>query len=149
MKTTRPIVLFLVAGLCLHSGCNKSKEQSGPTRTAESSLQQVGVLYGKFTGQHRGQSPKNEAEFRKFITDNGEHSLKMAAVSSVDELLTSPRDNEPFQIRYGMTMGAPGKSGGPIVAYEKTGAGGSRFAVDTLGKVRELGQGELDEALKK
>jgi hypothetical protein len=47
-----------------------------------------------------------------------------------------------------MKVGPPKKSGGPIVAYEKAGVGGSRFVVDSLGKVTEAGQSELDELLR-
>jgi hypothetical protein len=148
MNATSSILLLVVAELILLSGCNKSQQESGPTRTAESSLKQISILFGQYTQRHRGETVKTEAEFRKFIAENGERSLKMAAVSSVDELLTSPRDNEPFQIRYGMKMGPPGKSGGPIVAYEKTGLRGSRFVVDSLGSVKEVSQSELDELLK-
>jgi hypothetical protein len=149
MKIRWSISPCAAAALMLVVGCNRSQNATGPARSPESSLKQISVLYGQYTGRNRGQGPKNEAEFRKFITENGERSLKMAAVSSVDELFTSSRDNEPFVIRYGIKPSAPGKSGGSIIAYEKSGSGGSRFAVDSVGAVKTVDQSELDELLKK
>jgi hypothetical protein len=147
MKTTG-LAAVAAAALLLSDGCSTSSGQSAPSRTAKSSLKQISVLFGQYCGRHSGQGPKNEAEFRKFIADNGQRSLKAAAVSSVDDLLTSPRDHQPFQVRYGVKAGPPGTPGGRIVAYEKTGVNGSRLVVDPLGKVREVDQQELDGLLK-
>jgi len=143
-------VLAAVAAVALlvSGGCRKSRGQTAPARTAESSLVQISVLFGRYSSRHRGRGPGSEAEFRRFIAEHGRRSLTAAAVSSIDELLTSPRDKQPFQVRYGLKAGPPGTPGGRIVAYETTGVNGSRLVVDPLGKVREVDQQELEELLK-
>jgi hypothetical protein len=98
----------------------------------------LALLYGQFTGQHRGQPPKSEAEFRAFIEAKGKPLLASFGIADVESLFTSPRDKKPYVVRYGVVTGPPGPAGQPVIAYEQEGVGGKRFVASSLGAVDEI-----------
>ena len=65
-------------------------------------------MYGSFMQEHNGAPPKDEAEFKSFLAKYAAKRLKPYNVDSVDELLISPRDEQPFVVVYGKKLGFQG-----------------------------------------
>ncbi len=129
------VAAFLVLPAVL--GC------SGPSRKAreitESNLKPLAILYGQFLSQHRGQPPKNEAEFRGFVKSlNPAQLAAMTANREVDSLFISPRDQKPYVVVYGKAKGPAGPGGAPVIAYEQEGKDGRRFVASTMGAIEEV-----------
>lgn len=122
------------------AGCSS---QPPPPPKVEVDLRQVAVLYGRFVGQHRGDSPKDEAEFRKFIEDSELAELKTRGIDSVDSFLTSPRDGKPYVVMYGLKMQAPDAQGGPVIAHEQVGQSGKRNVAFMTGRIAEVDEAEF------
>jgi hypothetical protein len=129
------VVLSALVGIL---GCGGGARRQAQ-ELSQSNLRPLGILYGQYISQHRGQAPKNETEFRAFIK-----SLKPAQLAAVagsrdaDSLFVSTRDQKPYVVIYGKAQGPPGPAGSPVVAYEQEGRGGKRFVGNSLGAVEEL-----------
>jgi hypothetical protein len=131
---------LLVCGLV--AGC---QESAPPPTVQEIHLKQLAVHYGRYTGQHQGSGPQNEADFKAFI----KRSVSGITEQQLAELFVSPRDQKPYVIAYNIRLGAMPQSGAPIVAHEELGFEGKFFAADALGGVQEVDQAELKQrALK-
>lgn len=125
----------LVLMLALVAGCgpeNVSKPKEG------SPIKKLAILYGQFTGRHRGQPPKDENEFKEYYATAGKASLESHKVASLESLMTSPRDGKPYVIIYGVPKGPPGPAGAPVVMYEQEGVNGMRYVASSLGAVEEV-----------
>jgi hypothetical protein len=83
-----------------------------------------------------GGPPPNEAVFKSFAKERGEPLVKLAGVSSVDELFVSSRDNEPYVILYGKEAAKLINRG--ILVHERTGVGGHRLVGYRGGSVEAL-----------
>lgn len=83
----------------------------------------LGIAYNRI-----GKAPKDEETFRKALGSAEPSTLSRFHIHSPDELFVSPRDNQPFVIRYGTPPGVPG-SMKDILAYEQVGARGTRFVL--------------------
>lgn len=96
----------------------------------------LGLLYGQYSGQHRGQPPANEAQFKQFIEKNDaflkQRQLDLASV------FVSERDGKPYVVLYGPPKGPYDLIGQPVVAYEQDGVNGKRFVANTMGAVEEV-----------
>ena len=132
----------LVLSLAL-AGCTQKAGQ-GPSE-AQNNLQKLLRLRNKFISDHKGQGPKNEDEFKKFVKTIKEADLKDMGLTAtdVDGAFISTRDKQPYVINY--TVGsaqatnpsdAKGKQKAaeqmsmrkpPVWAYEQKGSGGKRF----------------------
>lgn len=136
----RPLTLpLLVLGLLLTSiGCKKNRDR--PMTDSERNLKALNVFYGRFVGKHKGVSPQNEAEFKKFIKGLKLEELEAFGFTpdNVDTAFISPRDNEPYQIAYRTKSAVPGATGAGMVIWETKGVNGNRFVVDALGKIEEI-----------
>ncbi|MCA9246100.1 MAG: hypothetical protein KDA42_03265 [Planctomycetales bacterium] len=129
---------FLAVGILslgMFAGCGSGASSA---ETEGSSLKPLAVLYGRYIGQHRGQPPASEAEFKEFIRSFEPPALKSLGVHDVDQLFVSQRDGQPFVVLYGEKSKALGPAGAPIVAYEKQGIGGRRFVASESGAVEEM-----------
>lgn len=136
-----------LALLCLATvvatGCAGDQQVSKPTQ--ESHLKFLALLYGQFTGQNRGQPPKDEAEFKEFVRTNGSSFVQMSNVKTADELFVSERDGQPYVILYGAPMGAKSLNGQPVMGYEQVGAGGKRYIANSLGQIEDLDEAKFKE----
>jgi hypothetical protein len=127
--------------LCaLLSGCGAGHRESEERQ--RSNLKPLAVFYGRFIGQHRGQPPASEKEFKDFIRSLGTKQLVGFDVSDVESLFISSRDQQPYVVLYGRSAPA-GKA--RIVAYEREGAGGTRFVANDLGDVQEVDEAQFKE----
>lgn len=135
--------------LCiLFGGCSPPGPEPAPP--TQGRLRALVVLRGQFLGQHRGQPPRDEAEFRAFA-EQQQASLASFDVKSVDELFVSDRDGEPFVINYSAAASsgppAPTNPAGPgsWVAHERTGVGGKRWIALDPGQIEEVDEARLRE----
>lgn len=99
-------------------------------------LTEVVRAYAAYLRSHRYQPPANEAEFKGVLKQAGDGILKRAGVDTVDKLLVSPRDSQPFVIPYGKDARPLLDRG--VVAYEKTGVAGRRLVGYDLGYVKDV-----------
>jgi hypothetical protein len=99
----------------------------------QSHIKVLAIMYGKFTGRHRGQPPANEKAFREYV--EAQDSSLVKKVSGVDQMFISERDQKPYVVFYGKDV----QKANGVVAYEQEGVGGKRFVAD------ELVVEELDE----
>jgi hypothetical protein len=126
--------LATVAGLVVFlSGC--------PARQApveESRLSKLAILYGRYISQNKGKTPANEQELKAFIQ-------KVEPDVKVDEIFVSPRDKEPFVVRYNVNEASTANF---VTAHEKTGVSGKKMVSLSTGEVRTLNDEELQKLLK-
>ena len=127
-------------------GCGSSKIEQRPV---EVSLQKLVVLYGQYLGRHRGDTPADEAEFRKFIDELSETERTSRGLNDVEALFSSPRDKQRYVVRYGGKIGAPGPHGAPWIAHEKEGQGGKRYVGFATGQMDEVDERRFQEILLK
>jgi hypothetical protein len=115
---------------------------TGPTvedLSVHSRLKGVAAMYGRYTAQHRGQPPKNQQEFEKFLATVDAKDFANFNASSPAELLVSPRDGKPFIVNYGASADPPSPTNPPaIIAQESPVEGGGTLGVTSVGEVREL-----------
>ena len=98
----------------------------------QSHIKVLAIMYGKFTGRHRGQPPANEKAFREYV--EAQDSSLVKKVSGVDQMFISERDQKPYVVFYGKDV----QKANGVVAYEQEGVGGKRFVADSLGVVDEF-----------
>jgi hypothetical protein len=122
-------------------GCASREEAAQEVST----LKPLVILYGQYVGQHRGQPPASEAEFKKFVESQGADTLRSFGVADADDLWVSPRDGQPYVVLYGPVAGPPGPGGQPVVAYESVGVGGKRYVASSLGAVEEVDEARFRE----
>lgn len=142
--------------VCSLPGCSSnSADGEAVLRAANSSnVQRLTNLYAAFSRQNRGRGPKDESEFRAFITAMGPERLERMGIKAdaIDALFSSERDSQPLVIRYDRkasdepAAGLLAKYAGAVV-LEAKGAGGTRQAgfIDARGS-REVKSLDLNDA---
>jgi len=68
-------------------------------------------------------------------------------ISRLDEYFISPRDKQPLQIRYGISVTNLGRNA-PLLAHEQTGVRGKKLAVYANNKIEELDEAALKQAIE-
>jgi hypothetical protein len=129
------IGLFLFALLAV-AGCGSDEELNSPTAKR---LKGIATYYLDLAFARSGKGPANEQELKKHLrrqerSDLLSHGVDPQIIDST--LFVSERDQEPFVVRYGLSITEIG--GGdkaPLVAHEKTGKDGKRLAALANGKV--------------
>jgi hypothetical protein len=137
-----PVRLLFAPVLLVLAGCT---DQGAETTTAK--LQKIGNFYGPYCMAHALRGPASETEFRDYIKKCPSLQLQTLEVNpdDLDPLFKSDRDQQPFVMRFGLSLaGAGGKASKDVFAYEREGRGGKRLALYTTGRV-EL----VDEAAVK
>lgn len=120
-------LLCVMMGLlfALTAGCGSREPHVVPLSKAENALSKVVMAYQR--GENKlGRPPRDAEEIKSFLKDYG----------NPDELLVSPNDGQPYVVIWGARPdGGPTEYKGlrPILAYEKSGAGGRRVVVDVTG----------------
>ncbi len=137
----RPVSLILVTVLAL-AGCGKGGNDP-PSVESLMAIENVGKWYQLYRADHGGKQPADESAFLAYVN----RKLAERGAEAVDsgELLTSPRDGEPYVVRYGEVSSRNQASN--FVAYEKTGANGTRLIVSELAISREVDDAELQSLL--
>lgn len=129
--------LGVALGLLALLGCDGGSQQAAAQQ--ESHLKVLSILYGQYLGQHRGQRPLTETEFKKFVVDKGEAVLASFGGLSPETVFVSERDGQPYVVVYRGKSGPliPG-IGTEAVIYERVGVNGKCFAADELGVIEEV-----------
>ena len=65
--------------------------------------------------------------------------------TDVESLFVSPRDGQPYVVRYGLKFGGPSPGGSPVVAYEQTGVGGYRYVAFAVGGAEQVDEKRFRE----
>jgi hypothetical protein len=118
-------------------GCSGPPAVNAPERVP---LRQLAIFYGKYRSSHQGQPPKDEAQFKQYIKGLDARHLSTAGLTlaEVDSLFVSPRDGQPYDVRYGAPPPTEGPDGPVAVVAERVGKGGRRFVAYSTGKVEEI-----------
>jgi hypothetical protein len=132
----------LAAGALSLAGCGGGSEVSGTDYQARRQLSLIAEMYGNYM-QERGGPPKDEGEFKAFLTEWAARRLEPYNVESVDELLVSPRDEQPFVVVYGKKLVSKDAPNSPWAAYEQTGVDGKRLAAQVRGVLEEYSPEEF------
>jgi len=145
-------MLRVVAGwgcaLSLVSSVGCGDKSQPPVNEARSRLQQLYILLAKFAAKHGGDAPADEAALRAFLADLPPHERSHAHVTDPDALFVSPRDQQPFVVRYGGRMPPfPGEQATAehVVAYERSGAQGKKLVVYGNGQIEEVDEARARE----
>jgi hypothetical protein len=102
----------------------------------------LSVFYGEYLDSHQGTPPKDSDAFRKYLESRTE-DLKLYRVDSPDQIMTSPRDGQPFTIVCGQRLAPADSPDTPWAAYEQTGVNGKRMAVSVRGGAHEQSADEI------
>jgi hypothetical protein len=134
----RAVELFSCLALLLISagGCSSDKFEEEPVKAQ---LRQIGKAYWMIA-DFKKRPPQDVEELKAGLKDL--HALDLAGPP--DEVLVSPRDNQPFVIIYG---GDPAKEESTtILAYEQQGADNSRWALTMNGEIVQLSHDDFAKA---
>ena len=127
------LLVAIAAGL---TGCSSSEVV---TTTDDAHIKQVAVLYGQFIGMNKGKPPADEKAFKTFVQQN---LTARQSTDTVETVLTSPRDKQPYVLRYGVLAGTDKPA---VVVYEQTGKNGKRFVGLSHGGTEEVDDKKFKE----
>ena len=138
-------VCMLVVTLVL--GC------SGPAPTGTTDppallrLQRIYEFYQAYTTDKK-KPPADEKALKDYIRElPADRKTGFGMIDDIDELFVSPRDKKPYVVRYKFNIEVGGET--QAVAWEETGAGGSRFVALNVGYVQEYTDADFKELKKK
>ena len=134
------VIFVLLVGLLLPlllAGCGRRTTQQ-PEGFAH--FKAIAVIYGKYQGRHRGKRPKNLDDFKAFVEKGQTDMLSRFGVDGVEKLFVSPRDGEPLVFDFSNSSDSNLEH---VIAYEKTGVGGTRVVVSAMGSVELLDREEF------
>jgi hypothetical protein len=136
------LAVAVLVGSLAAGGCSENQS----AEREQSNLKPLAVFYGRYLGQHRGQTPANEQEFRNYIEATGKSQLTSMQVASVDELFVSSRDKKPYVVVYGLTsQGGAELPAATVIAYEQEGKSGKRFIARLLGAIEEVDETQFKQ----
>lgn len=141
-------MLTLFSASVVLAGCGS--RGSGPNPQHAHHIKTLAILYARYVGSHKGSPPPNEAVFKKFIEsiDSGQAAALKLNQNDLTEAFTSPRDKEPYVIRYNVMFGPPQpNSPGTVIIYEKTGVHGKRLVVYSNSKTEEVDEARFRQLL--
>jgi hypothetical protein len=128
--------------LVLVCGCQGTK--AAPEE--EVHLRKLATVYGRYISKHKGAVPPSEAALKKFIqTSNLQEELSLG---NLDQLFISPRDNQPYVVRYGAKSKAAIGDSQRVIAYEQEGRGGKRFVAFITTAVEEVNEERFEELVR-
>lgn len=134
--------LLLCAGWLLVTGCARgNKVATGVDRETRVRMNILATFYGEFLSENRGIPPNDVESFREYLqskSDIVEDFKARDLVGSLEELLTSARDEQPFVIACGKVKEVSHTPGAIWAAYEQSGIDGKRMAVRVGGGVDML-----------
>ena len=135
MKARWLISAALLTGIAFLTGCSGDNTAEDVGKMNTSNILRLANMYSSFQHGFAGGNsggPKDEAEFRKYITNFPADRLKMMSVdpANLDPLFKSERDGKPFKIKYKV----PGGRGAvaPVI-FETEGKEGKRQVAFTGG----------------
>ena len=130
----------LLVLITIFAGCELSRPKPAPGLIE---IENVAKWFHLYRTRNRGKAPKDEAEFIEFM--NAELAGRGEEIDW-DELLTSPRDNQKFIVRYG-TKAESRNFEKNIACYEAEGYDGKKLVGFESGWSREVEGAELEGLL--
>ena len=128
---------WLAAISVVASGCSGKGSASGGEEQTTAAMRLLGMQYAAYLGAHNNSPPKDEAAMREWLEAHMDE-LQPYGVKAVDDLLKSSRDGQPLVIVYAKTIADPSQPDMAWAAYEQTGDGSTRLAVNVRGAVAKL-----------
>lgn len=151
----RAVALLLPIAMVIAAGCGKPKELPA----GEGEIRKITVLCGIFTSQNKGKPPKTVDQLKEFLKKSPKSLLDSNGINldNLEATFTSPRDKQPYVIRFSALAGSGGVPGGPptgppgkstggesnVLVYEQTGVGGKRMIAFSHGEVKEVEEATL------
>lgn len=137
MRAFQPSRCVVAAALLavLLAGCKT--EEKFEEEPIKANLRQINKAYWTHLGYH--DVPPQPENLLQDV--EGLHALDMGRPAA--EAMVSPRDKQPIVIIYGADKHTPGTA---ILAYEKEGAGGTRWVVTMAQDLKELTSEEFAKA---
>ncbi|MEX2172014.1 MAG: hypothetical protein WD851_22020 [Pirellulales bacterium] len=144
---TRIAVCFFlcIATGSLFAGCGGNKSVV-PVGDAAENIRKLSLTYVQYAGANRGVGPANKEILAKYVAQDN-----LISVAEAEALLVSPRDKQPYVIRWAQRpMGSPVGNKPPepnIIIFENTGADGTRYVADGRTSVKELSEEAFSQAV--
>ena len=118
-----------------------------PTTPEAKHIMQAGLVVGAYKTAHKGNAPISADDLKTWVQGLPNAELdKLKLEGSFDEVFTSPRDKEMYQIaptpKGKRAMGPP-----RIVLYEKSGVRGKHMVTSGMGTVQVMDQKTIDNIL--
>jgi len=132
LRLAAPCLVLAVA-----SGCGKSEVQASE---GEKRIRALGMMYLRYSSSNVGRKQSVD-QLKVFIQKVPANELEPFGVqtSDIDSLFVSPRDGQPYVIRFGTPLTPPSPNApAAVVIYEATGENGKRWTFDAIGGVAEL-----------
>lgn len=141
------VAIRLAGAVCITAtafaliGCGGGKSDV-PVGDAAENIRKVTLAYVRYAGSHGGVGPADQKTLAKAIADGN-----LITVEEAEKFFVSPRDNQPYVIRWKMKpMGPPAGPNPPkpnVVVYENTGAGGTRYIGDGQMSIKEVSDADF------
>lgn len=140
--------LALAAGLVALAGCSGDNSAQLVGDMNKSNIQRLANLYAGFQNMVSAAGPKDEAEFKAFVSAYAPDKLEMMGVKpgETESLFTSDRDGAPFKVRYKV---AGGRGAVAPVVFETVGKDGTKQVGYTGGKVEDVDNATYQRLLTK
>lgn len=131
-----------VAGL---AGCRAKSDV--PVGDAAENIRKLTLAYVQYAASHRGIGPPSQEVLTKYLVDQKEFTRE-----EIDRFFVSPRDNQPYVIRWGIRPVGTGVMGPDppkpaILIFEQTGVESVRYVADGQMSVKELSAEEFAQAV--
>ena len=141
----RCMTLFGLLAIACSQGCGSVDPTDLLAQANATNIQRLSNLYEAFQSRNRWRGPKDEEDFKNFLTNWNPQKLRNIGVdpAMIDQLFVSARDGEPFKVRYGVPGNIMGSSE-PVV-FEATGVDGKRMVGFLNMTHREVDQAEYDQ----
>ncbi len=137
----RPLLLAWVIFLAV-TGCGQ-RANAPPSVESRIAIENVAKWYQLYLANNAEKQPADEEAFVAFI--NAKLAERGQGAVDRKKLLTSPRDGEPYVIRYGKVNTKDQEHN--LVAYEKNGINGKKLIVSELARSQEVDESELQSLL--
>ena len=137
----------LLAVVALFTGCRggRSDLKNNLGNPERSHILQMLAVYRAYLVAHNQAPPASPEALKGWAEKEGKEKLKIH--DSVEDVLKSPRDGQP----YAWAPPPKGRRMGPqtFVVYEKEGKGGKHYFAGEMGVVGEMSDKEIADALGK
>jgi len=133
------------------SGCNRDPEPVGPETTdAEIRLANISGWYVRFASQY-ARPPRDDAEFFAYVRKIPANE-RVVADEQLADYYTSPRDKQPWQIRYTVPVDRAGTTAqlppNAVLIHEQTGQAGKKLVVFGNGFTALVDDAKLAELIR-
>ena len=143
-RVGRPVLAGLIFFLL---GCTPQPPMTTSDPPAKLRLDRILEFYRKHQADKK-KPPQDEASFKEYIRGlPADQKDRFGMTENVDDLFVSPRDTQPYVVRYKVKMHPGGATEG--IAWESTGSGGMRFVGLSTGYVQEYDEPRFAEVKKK